>query len=82
MKELALILASVATKEMLIKFLKDAITEFEDNPTDEHFDKLVGTCSLILSKKMVGDGESGLEKAMNDVARIEKADKLLDTTKN
>lgn len=85
MKELALLLASVMTNEMIVEELEKGITAYKADPTKDSWAKLAMTCSLAMMKEATeprGDESKAerLTKVMNDVDKLDRGAKLMGVT--
>lgn len=82
MKELALLLASVMTREQLIEQFEKEVAEYKTLPTEDGWGKLCSIASLMMMKSVTeheGDGDSmkGMEKALERMNKAEKGAKLM-----
>jgi|GEM_PF-2854578 hypothetical protein len=67
------VIAEVLGDETIIRLLKNAIQEYEDNK-DESLQRLAPFCALVLSKSMIN--EVGLDRVLAETANIDAAHKI------
>jgi hypothetical protein len=86
MKELFVLMAGIMPKEDLVKQLKESITEFEINDSEDNWNSLTMTCMLIATKRNIDSKEGSesekMSEFMKDLDRAEKGRSLLNTDKN
>lgn len=79
MKELLLILASVATRDDLVKMLKEQLEKYELNPNDEEFNNLC-TIAMVIATKPACEKQS-IGDLIEKMDRTEKGYELLNPKK-
>lgn len=82
MKELAILLASVMSREQIIEQLEKELEGYKSAPNEDNWAKLTSIASLMMMKSVTeaeGDGDSmkGMSKTIDRMNKAEKGAKLM-----
>lgn len=80
MKNTALIIASIMSKEIIVDMLSEALTEHKMIGTKDSEEKLVSACALMLTKAAVEKTPGGLQGVMTEMDKLERGRNLLTPT--
>lgn len=76
MKELMLLMGKALPKDFIVEEIEKAIAEWKIDQTDDKWRKLEMFCHLVLTKALT-EGDGGLEGAIEQMGKAEKAYKLM-----
>lgn len=72
MEDLLLMIAGTLSHDDLIKQLKDSITKYESDPTDDNLKGIQVSCMILLAKQKV-EADGGIEKSIKATAELKEA---------
>lgn len=75
---LVMMLAASMTTEEIIEELKDAIEEYEKDPSENNSKKLTSICALVNTKALINDRGGKIEDAVNLSAEFKEMRSKLD----
>ncbi len=78
MEELAVIIAGLAPKKVLIEKLKDEIKKWEIAPTGENYHAVSVVCSLVMMKSKMPENDPGaIMDTIKEMGSLKRAHDLI-----
>lgn len=82
MKELMLLLSGAMSRDMHVDLVERAIQSYRDNPCDETFGHLCGSCAMILGKSAIEADKDGADGVIRQMDTMRKGTELLTPKEN